>query len=223
MELSNKELVKYLDHTNLKPDATKEDIARTCKEAIKYGTASVCVNPYWVPFVKNQLANTHVKPITVIGFPLGAIPTAAKIFEAETALEAGAEEIDMVINIGELIGKNDTAVKADIESVASVVHSKNKLLKVIIETSFLKKNQIIQACRLAESGTADYVKTSTGFSSAGATIENVALMRQTVGDRLGVKASGGIHSRQQAEAMIAAGASRLGVSSTIKILGEDNM
>lgn len=221
MELTREQLAKYLDHTNLQPNATQEDIQKTCMEAIKYNTASVCVNAHWIAYVKKELENTTVNPIAVVGFPLGATSTNAKTFEAKTALLDGAEEIDMVINIGELIGGNDEFVQNDIHSVVQEVHSKHKLLKVIIETSFLNNSQIIKACELAEKAGVDYVKTSTGFSSAGAKVEDVALMRKTVGNRLGVKASGGIHSRKEALAMIAAGASRLGVSATVKILSEN--
>ncbi|MGL5886159.1 deoxyribose-phosphate aldolase [Lactobacillus mellis] len=218
MDLTTAELARYLDHTNLKPDATQADIEQTCQEAKKYQTASVCVNAHWIPLVKAQLADSPVNPIAVVGFPLGATSTAAKVAEAQDAMNAGAEEIDMVINIGELLSNNDTFVQSDIAAVSAAVHQENKLLKVIIETSFLNNEQIVKACQLAEAAQADYVKTSTGFSSAGAKVEDVALMRKTVGDRLGVKASGGIHSRQEALAMIEAGASRLGVSATVKIL-----
>ena len=221
MELTTAELARYLDHTNLKPDATQAEIEQTCQEAKKYQTASVCVNAHWIPLVKAQLADSPVNPIAVVGFPLGATSTAAKVAEAQDAMNAGAEEIDMVINIGELLSNNDTFVQSDIADVSAAVHQENKLLKVIIETSFLNNDQIVKACQLAEAAQADYVKTSTGFSSAGAKVEDVALMRKTVGDRLGVKASGGIHSRQEALDMIAAGASRLGVSATVKILEEN--
>lgn len=218
MELTTAELARYLDHTNLKPDATQADIEQTCQEAKKYQTASVCVNAHWIPLVKAQLADSPVNPIAVVGFPLGATSTTAKVAEARDAMNAGAEEIDMVINIGELLSGNNTFVQSDIAAVSAAVHQENKLLKVIIETSFLNNELIVKACQLAEAAQADYVKTSTGFSSAGAKVEDVALMRKTVGDRLGVKASGGIHSRQEALAMIEAGANRLGVSSTVKIL-----
>lgn len=218
MELTTAELARYLDHTNLKPDATQADIEQTCQEAKKYQTASVCVNAHWIPLVKAQLADSPVNPIAVVGFPLGATSTAAKVAEARDAMNAGAEEIDMVINIGELLSGNNAFVQSDIAAVSAAVHQENKLLKVIIETSFLNNELIVKACQLAEAAQADYVKTSTGFSSAGAKVEDVALMRKTVGDRLGVKASGGIHSRQEALAMIEAGANRLGVSSTVKIL-----
>lgn len=218
MELTTNELAKYLDHTNLQPNATKADIEKTCEEAKQYQTASVCVNGYWASFVTEQLAGTGIETCVVVGFPLGAMSTASKVAEAKKAIEDGADEIDMVINIGELLGNNDEAVQADIQAVADGVHQKGKILKVIIETSFLDADHIVKACQLAEKAKADFVKTSTGFSSAGAKTKDVRLMRETVGERLGVKASGGIHSYEEAIAMIDAGASRLGVSATAKIL-----
>lgn len=218
MELTKNELAAYLDHTNLQPNATKDQIQKTCEEAKEFNTAAVCVNSYWTSFVAERLADTNVKTCVVVGFPLGAMTSDAKVAEAESAIAKGADEIDMVINIGELLSGDEEAVKGDIVAVANAVHGQNKLLKVIIETSFLDETNIIKACQLAESAKADFVKTSTGFSSAGAKTEDVRLMRETVGDRLGVKASGGIHSYEEAIAMIDAGASRLGVSATTKIL-----
>ncbi|EEI19227.1 deoxyribose-phosphate aldolase [Lentilactobacillus buchneri ATCC 11577] len=218
--LTTSKLAKYLDHTNLKPNATQTDIKKTCEEAIKYNTASVCINSYWIPFVADQLKNSSVKPITVVGFPLGATNTETKVFEAVTAMDQGAEEIDMVLNIGQLIDGDRKNVTADISKVAEAVHAKGKLLKVILETSYLNDTQIVMGCHASMDAGADFVKTSTGFSSAGAKIDDVALMRKTVGSRLGVKASGGIHTRDEALAMINAGANRLGVSSTIAILSE---
>ncbi|WEV38835.1 deoxyribose-phosphate aldolase [Lactobacillus sp. ESL0680] len=211
-------LAKYLDHTLLKPNATKEDIIQICNEAKQYNTASVCVNSYWAKLVTEELAGSDVNTCCVVGFPLGAMSSEAKAFEATKAIADGAEEIDMVINIGELIAGNDDAVLADIKAVVAAVHQENKLLKVIIETSFLNHDQKVRACELSEEAGADFVKTSTGFSSAGAKVEDVKLMREVVGDRLGVKASGGIHSYDEAMAMIDAGASRLGVSATLQIL-----
>lgn len=217
-QLTTAQLAKYLDHTNLKPDATEASIRQTCEEAIKYNTASVCINSHWIPLAAELLKDTTVKPITVVGFPLGATNTETKVYEAITAIDDGAEEIDMVLNVGELIGDNLDYVTADIQAVAEAVHAKNKMLKVIFETSFLNDDQIVKACHASENAGAYYVKTSTGFSSEGATLHNVELMRKTVGSKLGVKASGGIHSREEALAMIGAGASRLGVSATTKIL-----
>ncbi|MEE8823154.1 deoxyribose-phosphate aldolase 1 [Lentilactobacillus sunkii] len=217
-EMTTSQLAKYLDHTNLKPDATEASIRETCEEAIKYNTASVCINSHWIPLAAELLKDTTVKPITVVGFPLGATNTETKVYEAITAIDDGAEEIDMVLNVGELIGGNLAYVTADIQAVAEAVHAKNKMLKVIFETSLLNDEQIVDACHASENAGADYVKTSTGFSTEGATLHNVELMRKTVGSKLGVKASGGIHSREEAMAMIEAGASRLGVSATVKIL-----
>lgn len=218
--LTTSKLAKYLDHTNLKPNVTEADIKKTCEEAIKYNTASVCINSYWIPFVADQLKNSSVKPITVVGFPLGATNTETKVFEAVTAMDQGAEEIDMVLNIGQLIDGDRKNVTADILKVAEAVHAKGKLLKVILETSYLNDTQIVMGCHASMDAGADFVKTSTGFSSAGAQIDDVALMRKTVGSKLGVKASGGIHTRDEALAMINAGANRLGVSATIAILSE---
>lgn len=220
MELTTKELAKYLDHTNLSPESTEEDIIKTCQEAVEFDTASVCVNSYWIPLVTKELTVSTVNPITVVGFPLGATNTATKVFETNSAIDDGAEEVDMVINIGELIAGHDDNVTEDIRKVAEATHAKGKLLKVILETSYLNDDQIVRGCQASEAAGADYVKTSTGFSSAGAKLADVALMRATVGDRLGVKASGGIHSRKEALEMIEAGASRLGVSATVKILSE---
>ncbi len=218
MELTTEQLAKYLDHTNLQPNATADQIKQTCAEALKYQTASVCVNAHWVDLVTKELAGSGVNPIAVVGFPLGATTTEIKVAEAKQAINDGAMEIDMVINIGEFLGGNFDFVKLDIAKVAEVVHQESKLLKVIIETSYLNNDQIIKACQICEAAHADYVKTSTGFSDSGAKVEDVVLMRKTVGNRLGVKASGGIHTKEEALAMIKAGASRLGVSATVKIL-----
>lgn len=218
MTLTTQALAKYMDHTNLKADATEASIKQTCDEAKQFNTASVCVNSYWIPFVTEQLKDSDVNPIAVVGFPLGAMATASEVFEAQTAIDQGAEEIDMVINIGELKAGNESVVKSDIQALADAVHAKGKLLKVILETCLLTDDEILLGCQLSEQAGADFVKTSTGFSTAGAKIADVKLMRQTVGDRLGVKASGGIHSKAEALAMIDAGASRLGVSATVAIL-----
>ncbi|UQS81769.1 deoxyribose-phosphate aldolase [Bombilactobacillus folatiphilus] len=217
-DLTKRQLAKYLDHTLLAPNATKEEIIRTCNEAKQYQTASVCVNAHWASLVHQQLAQSEIQTCVVVGFPLGATSTQAKVAEAQQAMRDGADELDMVINLGELLGGNDGAVQADISAVVQAVHAQDKLLKVIIETSFLNDEQIVKACQLSEQAQADFVKTSTGFSSAGAKENDVHLMRATVGESLGVKASGGIHSYQEALGMIEAGASRLGVSATVKIL-----
>ncbi|PJM73495.1 deoxyribose-phosphate aldolase [Bifidobacterium primatium] len=220
MSLTQAQLAKYMDHTLLKANATAEQIDSTVAEAIKYNTASVCINPYWIPRVSKALAGTGIATCTVIGFPLGANTTDVKVFETNDAIDKGADEIDMVINIGELKGGNDDVVLADIKAVADATHAKGKLLKVIIETALLTDDEKVRASRLTVEGGADFVKTSTGFSTAGATAHDVKLMRETVGPDFGVKAAGGIHSLADAYAMIEAGATRLGVSASVAILEE---
>jgi len=213
------EIQKYIDHTLLKPEATEEQVIKICKEAKEYGFASVCVNPYYASLVKAQLQGSTVKTCIVVGFPLGASSTAVKGFEAEDAIKNGAEEVDMVINIGALKNKKYHIVLDDIRAV--VEKSKGQaLVKVIIETCLLTKEEIIQACKLAVQADADFVKTSTGFSTGGATVEDVALMRKTVGISIGVKASGGIRNLESTKSMILAGASRIGASAGIAIVEE---
>ena len=216
--MNRQELATMIDHTLLKPNATEAMIRQTCQEALDFHTAIVCVNSYWIPLVNQLLAGSSVKPIAVIGFPLGASLTEAKVAEAQLAIDAGAKEIDMIINLGALIAGDDQTVAKDIQAVAEACHSKEALLKVIMETSYLTPQQKVKACQLVESAGADFVKTSTGFPDGGATVEDVALMRQTVGDGVQVKASGGIHSYQEAMAMIEAGADRPGLSGTAKVL-----
>lgn len=216
----DKPLAKYIDHTLLKPEATQDQIDIILTEAKQYDFASVCVNPYWVARAAAALKDTDVDVCTVIGFPLGANTTQIKVAEANMAIDEGANEVDMVINIGELKQGHDDHVRADIQAVADTAHAKNAILKVIIETSLLTDDEKVRACELAEAAGADFVKTSTGFSTGGATVHDVALMRATVGDRLGVKASGGIHTYQEAKALIEAGASRLGASAGVAILKE---
>ena len=223
MKLNRNQLAKYLDHTMLKPDATVAMIDQTVDEAIKYQTASVCINPYWVKRVHQKLAGTGINTCTVIGFPLGATSTASKVFEVRQAIEDGADELDMVINIGELKAKHDDAVMADIRAVADEVHSHQRVLKVIIETALLNEEEKQRACKLTVAGQADFVKTSTGFSTSGAQVTDVELMNQTVGDQIKIKAAGGIHSYDEAMAMIDAGADRLGVSASVKILQEADL
>lgn len=222
MHLTRASLAKYMDHTLLKPEATAADIDRVVAEARQYGTASVCVNPYWVARVAAGLAGSGVKTCTVIGFPLGATSTASKVAETRDATAHGAQEIDMVINIGELKAGNDDAVRSDISAVANAVREAGALLKVIIETCLLSDEEKRRACELSVAGGADFVKTSTGFSTGGATTADITLMRETVGPELGVKASGGIRTLEAAEAMIEAGATRLGVSAAVSILEEVN-
>lgn len=222
MHLTRASLAKYMDHTLLKPEATAADIDRVVAEARQYGTASVCVNPYWVARVAAGLSGSGVKTCTVIGFPLGATSTASKVAETRDATAHGAQEIDMVINIGELKAGNDDAVRSDISAVANAAHEAGALLKVIIETCLLSDEEKRRACELSVAGGADFVKTSTGFSTGGATTADITLMRETVGPELGVKASGGIRTLEAAEAMIEAGATRLGVSAAVSILEEVN-
>ncbi|HAF99960.1 deoxyribose-phosphate aldolase [Paenibacillus lactis] len=206
-----------IDHTLLKADATETEIRRITEEAKKYEFASVCVNPGWVKFCAEQLAGTKVKVCTVIGFPLGATTSAVKAFETKDAIANGATEVDMVINIGALKDGNYELVQSDIQSVVDAAAGK-ALVKVIIETSLLTDEEKVRACELAVKAGADYVKTSTGFSTGGATPEDVALMRKTVGESTGVKASGGVRSREDMERMIEAGATRIGASSGVKIM-----
>ena len=210
-------LASYIDHTLLAPGATRAQIKAVCEEAKSYHTASVCVNPCWAGFIAKELEGSGVKPCVVVGFPLGATPSACKANEAATAILDGAKEVDMVINIGYAKGGEWDLVQSDITAVAAACKGK-ALLKVIIETCLLSDEEKVKACQAAVAAGADFVKTSTGFSTGGAKVEDVALMRKTVGPKIGVKASGGIHSRAEAEAMIAAGATRIGASSTKKIV-----
>jgi len=210
------DLAKYLDHTLLKADATPEQIAVLCTEAKQYGFASVCIHSCHVPLAAAQLEGSSVAVCTVVGFPLGAMQTASKAFEAKTAIAEGADEVDMVLNIGWLKAGESEWVKNDISRVKEACG--DKLLKVILETALLDQEEIVLACRLAMEAGADFVKTSTGFSAGGATVEDVRLMKQTVGERMQVKASGGIRDTETARTMIEAGASRLGVSAGVAIV-----
>ncbi|WP_412759320.1 deoxyribose-phosphate aldolase [Niallia circulans] len=210
-------IAKMIDHTLLKADATKEQIVTLCEEAKQYTFASVCVNPTWVKAASELLNGTEVKVCTVIGFPLGASTSATKAFETEDAIKNGATEVDMVINIGALKDKTYDLVKEDIKAVVDAAKGK-ALSKVIIETSLLTNEEKEIACKLAVEAGADYVKTSTGFSTGGATVEDITLMRKTVGPDIGVKASGGVRSSEDTEKMIAAGATRIGASSGVAIV-----
>jgi deoxyribose-phosphate aldolase len=207
-----------IDHTLLKPDATAADIRKLCREARQYGFASVCVNPYWAGMAAAELDGCAVKVCTVIGFPLGAHATLTKAFESRTALVAGAQELDMVLNIGELRGGNLDAVRQDIQAVVAEAQPADAIVKVILETSLLDDHQKTVACTMAELAGAAFVKTSTGFSGHGATVHDVALMRQAVGPRMGVKASGGIRTLEDLKQMVAAGATRIGSSAGVKIV-----
>jgi deoxyribose-phosphate aldolase len=219
-EFSATELAQFIDHTLLRPDATRQQIERLCAEARQYHFASVCVNPTWVSMCATLLAGSDVDVCTVVGFPLGATLSSVKAFEAEQAIRLGATEIDMVINMGALKSGKEDLVRADIRAVADPCHASNALLKVIIETALLTNEEKARACRLAQEAGADFVKTSTGFGPGGATVEDVALMRGSVGPDLGVKAAGGIRSLSNALAMIKAGATRIGASSGIQIVQE---
>lgn len=210
-------IARMIDHTMLKADAVQADIAKLVEEAKQYQFASVCVNPTWVAYCAEQLAGTEVKVCTVIGFPLGASTSAVKALETQDAIAGGAAEVDMVINIGELKAGNDEFVLKDIEAVVKAASGK-ALVKVIIETCLLTDEQKVRACELAVKAGADFVKTSTGFSTGGATREDVALMRKTVGQQTGVKASGGVRSLEDVNNMIEAGATRIGASSGVSIM-----
>ncbi|MCJ8012410.1 deoxyribose-phosphate aldolase [Paenibacillus sp. KQZ6P-2] len=210
-------LASMIDHTLLRADATQSEIAKLTEEAKKYEFASVCVNPAWVKFAAEQLNGTKVKVCTVIGFPLGASTSAVKAFEVKDAIENGATEVDMVINIGALKDKQDDVVEKDIKAVVDAAAGK-ALVKVIIETCLLTDEEKERACRFSVQAGADFVKTSTGFSTGGATPEDVRLMRQTVGPNVGVKASGGVRSLEDMNKMIEAGATRIGASSGVKIM-----
>ncbi|WPJ91485.1 deoxyribose-phosphate aldolase [Facklamia hominis] len=207
---------QYIDHTLLKAQATRSEIERLCQEAKKYQFMSVCVNPYWVAYANELLHDAPVKVCTVIGFPLGANTSSVKAFEAKEAVKSGADEVDMVINVGLVKDGLWDQVQADIEAVVDA--AKPALVKVIIETCLLEHDEIVNSCQAAQQAGADFVKTSTGFSTGGATVDDVALMRQTVGPDMGVKASGGIHTFEEAQALIEAGASRLGASKGVAIV-----
>jgi deoxyribose-phosphate aldolase len=211
-------IARLIDHTLLRPEATRADILQLCREALEHHFASVCVNAYWVPLAASQLAGSDVKVCTVVGFPLGATSTEAKVGETEAALRAGAQEIDMVLNIGALRGDDDRAVEEEIALVAAASHRGGAIVKVILETALLNDDQKIVACKLAQMAGADFVKTSTGFSSSGATVPDVELMRRAVGPEMGVKASGGIRTLEELLKMVTAGANRIGASAGVKIV-----
>lgn len=208
---------KMIDHTLLKTDAQKKDLDKLIAEAKKYNFMSVCVSPIWVEYAAKQLEDTEVKVCTVIGFPQGATPTAVKVFETKNAIKHGATEVDMVIPVGLLKDKEYDAVENDIRAVVEEAKGK-ALTKVIIETCLLTDEEKIMACKLSKLAGADFVKTSTGFSTGGATVEDIKLMRETVGADMGVKASGGVRTREDADAMIQAGATRIGTSNGVKII-----
>jgi deoxyribose-phosphate aldolase len=215
-------LARMIDHTLLKPDATEKDIEQLCAEARQYGFASVCVNPSFVKLCARLLQNTGVNVCAVIGFPLGAASSATKAFETRQAIKDGAREVDMVINTGMLKSGRFDFVEEDIRAVVSVARHFGALTKAILEMCLLTEEEKVKACTLAKNAGADFVKTSTGFSKGGATPEDVALMRKTVGQKLGVKASGGVRSREQAQALIASGANRIGASASVKIVAGES-
>ncbi|GAB6100086.1 deoxyribose-phosphate aldolase [Halanaerocella petrolearia] len=218
--MNTEEVASMIDHTILNADATAEDVIAKCQEAIEYGFASVCVNPGFVRLVNQELKGSEVKVCTVIGFPLGAATTETKVFSTKDAINSGADEIDMVINLGAVKSEAWDIVQDDIVSVVRA--ASNKIVKVIIETCYLTEEEKKKACEVAKEAGADFVKTSTGFGTAGAKIKDVRLMKDVVGDNLEVKASGGVRSIEDAEEMIEAGATRIGASSGVKIVtGEE--
>lgn len=213
-------LASLIDHTLLKPEATEADITRLCEEAERCRFAAVCVNPCWVPLCASTLSGSVVRVCTVIGFPLGANAHEIKRAELDLAIRQGAVELDMVQNVGALRSGQIAAVDREIQDLAETAHRYGALLKVILETSLLTEEQIVWSCRIAARAGADFVKTSTGFSSAGASAPHIRLMRQTVGDSMGVKASGGVRTLSALREMVAAGANRIGTSSGVSILSE---
>lgn len=215
-----RDLARYIDHTLLRPEATREEILRVCEEALAYGFAAVVVNPYWVREVARRLEGSAVRPCTVVGFPLGATFSDVKVYETRRAIFEGAREIDMVINIGALKSGQGEIVEQDIRAVVEACHEFGVLCKVILETALLTEEEKVKACVLAKRAGADFVKTSTGFSKGGATIEDVLLLRRVVGPEMGVKAAGGIRDAEMARRLLQAGATRLGASAGVKIVQE---
>ena len=211
------ELASLIDHTLLKPDATRADVEKLCEEAARHGFASVCVNPSWIPTAARALSKSRVKVCSVIGFPFGATLPEVKAFEAKCVRDEGANEVDMVLNVGALKSNEDALVGRDIESVVRAA-GHNAIVKVILETAYLTEDEKLRACMLAKRAGAHFVKTSTGYAPGGATVEDIALMRRTVGERMGVKASGGIRDLPTALKMVEAGASRIGASASVKII-----
>lgn len=214
---SKQELAGYIDHTLLKPESSKEQFDKLCDEAVKYNFYSVCVNSSWVPYVTKKLRGTGIKICAVVGFPLGAMDSRSKAFESRNAIDAGANELDMVLNIGALKSKDYKLVEEDIRAVKRVCRN-STVLKVIIETGLLTDDEKIIACEICKKAEADFVKTSTGFNGGGATVSDITLMRRVVGPDMGVKASGGIRDFNQAVSLIKAGANRLGCGSSIAVL-----
>jgi deoxyribose-phosphate aldolase len=218
MPLTESEIARLIDHTLLKPDATQDEIRKLCAEALQYEFASVCVNPWNVAQAAELLRASAVKVCTVVGFPLGATLPEVKVFEAQKSIERGAQEIDMVINIGALKSGLLPAVEADIHGVVAASHHGGAICKVIIETCLLTREEKIQASLAAKNAGADFVKTSTGFSTAGATPEDVRLIRETIGSNTGIKAAGGVRTLEDLQKMVEAGATRIGASAGVKII-----
>jgi len=220
-QLDNQTTVASLiDSTLLKPEATRADVSRLCEEARQFGFATVCINPHWVRLATRALADATVRVCTVVGFPLGANETRTKLAEADLALSDGAQELDLVQNVGALRSQDFEFVRREIENIAEMAHSRGAILKVILETSLLTRDEKVTACTLAIEANADFVKTSTGFSGGGATVEDVKLMRTTVGPSVGVKASGGIRNLDSLRQMVSAGANRIGTSGGASIVRE---
>ena len=216
--LARSAVAALIDHTLLRADARHNDIVRLCTEARQFGFASVCVNSVWTPLAASELSGSKVKVCTVAGFPLGANSTGAKVGETEAAIRDGASEIDMVLNIGALLDDDFATVSADISAVADICHREGAIVKTILETALLDRVHKATACRIAKSAGADFVKTSTGFGPSGATVEDVKLMRETVGPEMGVKASGGIRTLEELLRMVEAGANRIGASAGVRIV-----
>ncbi|MDZ5078722.1 deoxyribose-phosphate aldolase [Nesterenkonia sp. HG001] len=216
-----REMAGLIDHTALKPDTDEATVRRVVSEAREHGFAAVCVNPRWVPLVVAELTGSTVKTCTVVGFPLGASTTASKVAETQEAVAAGAQEIDMVVDIADALAGDSAAVETQIRVLAEAAHTEGAILKVILETALLSEDAKELVCRASEAAGADFVKTSTGFAGGGATVEDIALMHRLVGGRLGIKASGGVRSYADAVAMVSAGATRIGASSSLDIVGAD--
>ena len=212
------DIARLIDHTLLKPEASREDVRKLCQEAVRYGFASVVINPWYVSFAAELVRGTAVKVCTVVGFPLGATLPQVKIFETEEVLKLGAEEIDMVINVGALKSGQDDVVESDIRSVVEASHRGGAICKVILEAALLTLEEKVRACAAAKNAGADFVKTSTGFGPGGATAEDVQLMRCIVGGEIGVKAAGGVRTLDDLKKMVAAGATRIGASASVRIL-----
>lgn len=217
------ELAKYIEHTNLKPDCTKEDIIQLCNEAIEHGFYGVCISPYYVQLAKKTIGKKTIKVITVAGFPLGYSTVGAKVEEAKKAIISGADEIDMVMNIAAFKSDDMQTVQNDIQSVVTVCHLQNKKVKVIIETAYLSDAEIIKACKVCEDCEVDFVKTSTGYASKGAEAKTIKLMRAELPSKIKIKAAGGIKTRKQALELLAAGADVIGCSSSLKIIEENEI